>query len=87
MQCAGKLDAAAKALGISLVRVAMDSLLDFQDATAAIAREHVDAIVTGSEATFSVRKELADFAIQQRLPLMVTSPADDEWRRAGVLWC
>jgi putative ABC transport system substrate-binding protein len=68
-----ELGAAAKALGISLVRIPMDSPLDFQEARAAIVREHVDAIVAGAGATYSVRQELADFAIQQRLPSMVSA--------------
>lgn len=68
-----ELDAAAKALGISLVRIPMDSPLDFQEARAAIVREHVDAIVGAAESTYSVRQELADFAIKQRLPSMVTA--------------
>jgi putative ABC transport system substrate-binding protein len=67
------LDAATKALGISLVWIAMDSPLDYEDATAAMLREHVDAIVANTDSTYVVRKELADFAIQQRLPLMVVA--------------
>ena len=69
-----KMDAAAKALGISLVWIAMDSSQDFQAATAAMLREHVDAIVPTTDSTaYSVSKQLAEFAIQQRLPLLVAN--------------
>jgi putative tryptophan/tyrosine transport system substrate-binding protein len=69
-----KMDAAAKALGISLVWIVMDSSQDFRAATAAMLREHVDAIVPTADATaYSVAKPLAEFAIQQRLPLLVAN--------------
>ena len=65
-----ELDAAAKAAGMSLVPIALDSQRDLQPATAAVVREHADAIVTLGDSVFILRKELAEFAIQQRLPLM-----------------
>ena len=65
-----EMEAAAKASGMSLVPIAMDSPRDLQPATAAVVREHADAIVTLGDSVYLLRKELAEFAIQQRLPLM-----------------
>ena len=65
-----EMDVAAKALGMSLVHIALDSPQDFQPATAAVVREHADAIMTLGESSYILRKELGEFAIQQRLPLM-----------------
>lgn len=66
-----EMDAAAKALGMSLVPIAMDSPQDFQAATAAVVREHADALVTIGDPSYILRKEFAEVAIRQRLPLMV----------------
>jgi len=70
-----KLEAAAKALGISLVRIVMESARDFQGTTAAIMREHVDAIVASADSIYSVRKEFAEFAIGRRIPSIVGNRA------------
>lgn len=66
-----KLDAAVTALGITLVRIVLSSPQDFPGAIAAVVRERVDAIVVASSgAGYIVSKELGEFAIQRRLPLM-----------------
>jgi len=51
-----RLDAAAKALGISLVRIVMESSRDFPNVAAAIVRERVDAVLGSADAIYSVRK-------------------------------
>jgi len=39
--------------------------------TAALTREHVDALLLTGQAAYLMRKELGEFAIHQRLPSMV----------------
>ncbi len=65
-------DAGARALGVQLRRVPLKSLQDLATACAAIVREPADAmLVDGGAITHLLRKEIADFAIRQRLPAMV----------------
>jgi putative tryptophan/tyrosine transport system substrate-binding protein len=59
-------------LGISLRRVSLTTPQDFASATAAIVAERADSLLVGdSQASFFLRKEIADFAIRQRLPAIV----------------
>ena len=66
-------DAAAKALGMRLIRVVLNTPQDFEGASAAVVSGRVDAVVVSANSGYSVRKELAEFAIQRRLPSMVAS--------------
>jgi putative ABC transport system substrate-binding protein len=67
-------DAAALALGISLRKFPLKTAQDFASATAAIVAERADSLLVGdSQISFILRKEIADFAIRQRLPAMVSS--------------
>ena len=62
-------DASARALGVKLTRVDLDSLQDFNDATSAVVREHPDALlIVATPVSYGLRKEIAEFAIKQRLP-------------------
>ena len=62
-------DASARALGVKLTRVDLDSLQDFNDATSAVVREHPDALlIVATSVSYALRKEIAEFAIKQRLP-------------------
>lgn len=65
-------DAAAQALGLSLVRIPLNAPQDFERVASAIASGHADALLVGHSAVaYLLRKELADFAIRRRLPSMV----------------
>jgi putative ABC transport system substrate-binding protein len=78
-----EIDAAANALGMSLLRVRMNSPQDFDAAMAMVVRERPDALILSSNpVNFILRKEIADFALEQRLP---TVTADHESARAGIL--
>jgi putative ABC transport system substrate-binding protein len=67
-------EAAALALGIGLRRYARKTPQHFANATAAIVAERADSLLVGdSQTSFILRKEIADFAIRQRLPAMVSS--------------
>ena len=67
-------EAAAQSLGISLLRVLMNTPQDFESATATIVRERADALLLGGRAAhYVVRKEMAEFSIRQRLPSITTS--------------
>jgi len=62
-------DAAAKALGIALIRIEMPAPEDFDRAAAAITRERGEAILLAPNATnFILRDRIGEFAIRNRLP-------------------
>ena len=64
-------DAAARALGVTLLRLPMNTPQDFDATIATIVRERPDALLLSPNATnFVLRKELAEFALRQRLPAM-----------------
>ena len=65
-------EAAARQLGIRLLRVPLKTAQGFEMATAAIVRERADALLVGDgPVTFLLRSEIGDFAIRQRLPAIV----------------
>jgi putative ABC transport system substrate-binding protein len=77
-------DAAADALGMSLLRVQMNEPQDFDAAKAAIVRERPDALVLNpNPINYVLRKEIADFALRQRLP---TVTVDVDFARDGILF-
>ncbi len=62
-------DAAAKALGIDLIRIEMSAPQDFGNATAAVLRERADALLISPNSTnFILRNEIGEFALRHRLP-------------------
>ncbi len=62
-------DAAARTLGIRLIRVDMDARQDFDRATATIAQERPDALaIAGTSTTGVLAREIAEFAIRMKLP-------------------
>ena len=62
-------DAAAKALGMDLVRIEMPAPEDFVSATSAILRERAEALLLSPNATnFILRNEIGEFAVRHRLP-------------------
>jgi putative tryptophan/tyrosine transport system substrate-binding protein len=78
-----EIDAAAESLGVSLVRVRMNDPGDFDTATAAIVRERPDALtLSPNPINYVLRKEIADFALKQRLPTVTN---DFDSARAGML--
>jgi putative ABC transport system substrate-binding protein len=78
-----EIEAAAGALGMSLLHVRMNSPQDFDAATATIVRERPDALILSpNPVNFILRKEIADFALRQRLPSVTT---DVESAQAGIL--
>ena len=64
-------DTAAQGLGLRHLRLPMNAPKDFEKVTAALTREHVDALLLTGQAAYLMRKELGEFAIHQRLPSMV----------------
>ena len=67
-------DAAARSLGIRLIRFDMDAREDFDRTTAAIERERPDALVIAGSSTTAVRtREIAGFAIRIKLPVIATT--------------
>lgn len=73
----------AESLGLRLSYVFLNSPGGFQSAMAGIARDRPDALLVSTlPLFFSLRKEIADFAIAQRLPT-VSSPR--EMAAAGIL--
>ena len=92
-------DTAARGLGIGLLTVPLKVPQGFEAATAAIVRGRADAMLIDDGATtFFLRRELADFAIQQRLPSIVANRSAltggalmsdgldlaDNWRKAAA---
>jgi putative ABC transport system substrate-binding protein len=65
--------AAAQSLGMTLLYVNINAPGDFDDAMAATMRERPDAILlVSTPINFILRRELADFAMRQRLPMLAT---------------
>lgn len=76
-------DAAAKALGIELIRIEMATPQDFGSATAAALRERADALlISPNGINFILRHEIGDFALRHRLPAVAQNP---EYAAAGLL--
>ena len=76
-------DAAAQALGVSLLRFQMNAPQDFDATSAAVVREHPDALLLSPNPTnFVLRNELAAFALKQRVPAIA---ARREEALAGML--
>ena len=76
-------DAAAQALGVTLRRVELNDPSEFDSATAAIVREHPNALLLGpSPLTYRFRKELAELALREHLPTIAVAP---EIAQAGVM--
>jgi len=64
-----EMDAAAEALGMSLLRIQMSTPQDFDGARAAIVREHPDALLLNpNPVNLTLRYEIAQLALKQRLP-------------------
>lgn len=71
-------DAAARGLGMSLVRVRLNSPQDFESATAMIVQERADALlIDGSSTNYALRRELGEFSVRHRLPSVVSTNASD----------
>ena len=71
---ASEQDAKARALGVGFFRVALNTPQDLDAATAIVVRERPDALlISPSPTNFILRRELADFAIRQRLPTMAST--------------
>jgi putative ABC transport system substrate-binding protein len=66
-----RLDEAAKALNINLVRVVLDSPQDARSALATVLHERVDCILVDSDSAYMARADLGEFAIKQRIPMIV----------------
>jgi putative tryptophan/tyrosine transport system substrate-binding protein len=78
-----EVDAAAQGLGMSLLRIQMNTPQDFDSAKAAIVRERPDALLLNpNPVNLALRKEIAQFALEQRLPAMA---ARREEALAGIL--
>jgi putative tryptophan/tyrosine transport system substrate-binding protein len=76
-------EAAAQALGMTLLRIDINAPSDFANATMAIVRDHPDALVLApTPVNFSLRREIAEFAIAQLLP---TIGANRDQVIAGIL--
>ena len=76
-------EGAAEAVGVKPLRVEINAPSEFDSMTGEIARLHPDALLLAPvPLTFRFRKELAEFALRQRLPTMA-------WQRdqalAGIL--
>jgi putative ABC transport system substrate-binding protein len=62
-------DESARALGVKLTRVDLESPQDFDKAMAAIVSDHPDALlIIATPVSYALRKEIAAFAIKHRLP-------------------
>jgi putative tryptophan/tyrosine transport system substrate-binding protein len=76
---------AARVLGVTLQSQEVQGPKDFAAAFAAIAEERPDALIVLQDAVaIQQRKEIIDFAIQNRLPSMFN---EKEWVVAGGLIC
>jgi len=74
---------AARKLGVTLLSHEVQGPKDFEAAFSAIAQERPDALLVLQDAvTLQQRKEIVDFAIQQRLPGMFQAKG---WAEAGGL--
>jgi putative ABC transport system substrate-binding protein len=66
-------DAAAKAMGVTLLRVNLTASTAFESVTAAIERERPEALLLGPTTTnLRLRREIAEFAAKRRLPSMAS---------------
>jgi putative ABC transport system substrate-binding protein len=78
-----ELASVAQALSVRLSYIDLNNPDAFEKVTAAIMRDRPDALLVGSTpVNFRLRKEIADFAIAQRLP---TVSAQREMAAAGIL--
>jgi putative ABC transport system substrate-binding protein len=76
---------AARTLGIALVPVLVDGPGDLRGALETVTRERPDGLYVATSATlFSARRQVADFAIQHRLPMV---SGLREFAVAGALVC
>ncbi len=76
-------DAAAQAVGVTLRRIGLNAASEFDDAAAAIVREHTDALLLGpSPLTYRFRKELAELSLRQHLPTIAVAR---EIAEAGIM--
>ena len=67
-------DAAAQTLGVRILRVQLNTPQDLNDAITTVARERPDALlISPSPTNFILRRELAEFAVRQRLPTIASS--------------
>jgi len=74
---------AGQALNVTLIPVKVERLDDFPSAFAAILRERVDGLITAdSGLNYSFRSQIADFALEHRLPAM---HAQREFAESGGL--
>jgi putative ABC transport system substrate-binding protein len=78
-----EVDAAAQALGMSLLRIPMKAPDEFDNATAAIIRERADALLLNpNPVNLALRNEIAQFALKQRLPAIAGRREEAD---AGIL--
>lgn len=63
-----EMEAAAKALGVSLVHVGVNRVNDIEPAFRSIVAQHADAIFEGGNLLFEHRQRVVNFAARQRLP-------------------
>ena len=71
------LDIAAQAIGVTLLRVDMNSPSDLDSVAVAIVRGRPDAMLIGPvPITFQFREELAELAVKHRLPAMAATRAN-----------
>jgi putative ABC transport system substrate-binding protein len=76
-------DAAAQALGITLIRLQMNRPEEFEKTTSALLVERPDALLLSpNPPNFLLRRGLAEFALRQRLPSMAGTR---EHATAGIL--
>jgi len=67
-------DTAAQALGVSILRVQLNTPREINDAIATVMRERPDALlISPSPTNFILRRELAEFAVRQRIPTMASA--------------
>lgn len=67
-------EAAARALGMTLIPVGVDNAEQFDQAFAAIVRERADSLIEmGNAVNLAGRRTIVGFAAQQRLPAVYTS--------------
>jgi putative ABC transport system substrate-binding protein len=77
---------AARALGVTLQSYEVQGTKDFEVAFARMAEERIDALfVLGDALTFQYQKEIADFAMQKRVPSMFA--AEDRVKAGGLMSC
>ena len=92
-------EADGRAIGVTLVRVDLNTPSEWRNVTEAIVRERPDALVLSpAPINFNLRREIAEFATERRLPTIGASrdqvaagilmsygiDSDDNYRRAAV---